>query len=111
MSSTNVHSQQNHNKYCAVAQIIPTTPEKGLEIPPKNAKPGPTRDSIRNEEFVLEISGVGQYTLQKDGTVVDISSKEKIGKVSIKESQENKNIRTKRAPSKYAAKEDKGMEL
>ena len=110
MSSTNVHSEQNTNKYCASAQIIPTIPEKGLEIPPKNAKPGPTRNAVKSEEFVLEISSVGNYTLQQDGMVIDKDNGTKLGKVSMQQSYTNKEIRSQRAPSKYAQKEEKGME-
>lgn len=108
MSSTNVHSEQNSNQYCAAAQIIPTTPD--IEIPPKNAKPGPTRHSIKSEKLVLEISAVGQYELQADGMVVDRNSGEKLGIVSSKTSRENRDIRVQRAPRKYARREDKGME-
>lgn len=110
MSSTNVHSKQNSNKYCASAQIMPTTPEKGLDVPPKKAKPGPTRYSIKSEELVLEISTVGDYELQKDGTVIDRNSGEKIGKISMREVSDNKQIRVQRAPSKYVHKQDKGIE-
>ena len=111
MSSTNVHSGQSHNKYCAAAQMIPTTPEKGLDIPPKQAKPGPTKASIESGELVLEISIVGDYTLQNDGTVVDRNSGERLGRISTRESEENMDIRSQRAPSKYAKREDMGMEL
>ena len=110
MSSTNVHSVKASNKYCASAQIIPTTPEKGLDILPKNAKPGPTRTEIDNEELVLAISAVGEYTVEKDGTVVDKSSKEILGKISVEKSREDKDIRAKRAPSIYAKIENKEME-
>lgn len=110
MSSTNVHSVKTSNKYCASAQIIPTTAEKGLDIPPKNAKPGPTRAEINNEELVLAISAVGEYTVEKDGTVVDKSSKEILGKISVEKSREDKDIRAKRAPSIYAKRENKEME-
>ena len=95
MSSTNVHSVKASNKYCASAQIIPTTPEKGLDIPPKNAKPGPTRTEIDNAELVLAISAVGEYTVEKDGTVVDKSSKEILGKISVEKSREDKDILSK----------------
>lgn len=110
MSSTNVHSKKDCNKYCASAQIIPTTPEKGLEIPPKNSKPGPTRYAVKSEELVLEISSVGNYEVQQDGTVIDRTSGEKLGKVSEKECKDNQEIRVQRAPSKYGQREDKGME-
>ena len=110
MSSTNVQSRQTSNKYCASAQVIPTTPEKGLEIPPKNAKPGPAKNAVKSEEFVLEISSVGNYEVQRDGTVIDCTNGEKLGMVSLKECKDNREIRVQRAPSKYAQKEDKGME-
>ncbi len=112
MSSTIVHSKsEDSNKYCASAQIIPTTPEKGLDIPPKNSKPGPTRYSIKSEELVLEISSVGNYTVQKDGTVINTKSGEELGKVSLQECNTNREIRVRRAPSKYAQRKDKGMEI
>ncbi len=107
MSSTNVHSEQNSNKYCASAQIIPTTPEKGLEIPPKNAKSGPTRYAVSNEELVLEISSVGTYELQ-DGIVISQENGGKLGKVSMVQAKNNSEIRGQRAPSKYAQREEKG---
>lgn len=110
MSSTNVHSEQSSNKYCAAAQMIPTAPEQGLDIPPKNAKPGPTRDSIKKEKLILEISAVGQYELQADGTVVDRNSGGRLGTVSSIISKENRDIRIQRAPSKYAGRENMGME-
>ena len=39
MDSTNVNSERD-NEVCAAAQIIPT--QKEVEIPPKNAKTGPS---------------------------------------------------------------------
>ena len=110
MSSTNVHSEKQSNKYCAAAQIIPTSPEKGLDIPPKNAKPGPSRMDIMNEDLVLNISAVGDYEVKKDGTVIDLNSKEVIGKVSPEICEKNKESRAKVAPSKYKKKDNKEME-
>ena len=110
MSSTNVHSEKQSNKYCAVAQIIPTTPEKGLDIPPKNAKPGPSRRDIMNDDLVLNISAVGDYEVENDGTVVDLGSKEVLGKVSMEKCKKNKKLRSKVAPSKYKNKDSKEME-
>lgn len=110
MSSTNVHSEKQSNKYCAAAQIIPTTPEKGLDIPPKNAKPGPSRMDIMNDDLVLNISAVGEYEIKKDGTVVDLSSKGKIGKISLEICEKNEKSRVKVAPSKYKRKDNKEIE-
>ena len=110
MSSTNVHSQKNSNKYCAAAQMIPTTPEKGLEIPPKKAKPGPTRYAVKSEELGLEISSVGSYEIQKDGTVIDSNNGEELGKVSMREVKNNQEIRVQRAPSKYSNRKNEEIE-
>ena len=108
MSSTNVHSEQDSNKYCASAQIIPTL-EKGLEIPPKNSKPGPTIYAVQTEE-TLVISSIGSYQIGNDGMVIDVDSGKNIGKASMQKCMANKEIREQRAPSQYVQKDDKGIE-
>ena len=73
MSSTNVHSEKQtkiKNIYCAGAQIIPT--EKELEIPPKNAKEGP---SISGTKLEIEQGGGMEITaiyseLNRDGKLI-----------------------------------------
>lgn len=63
MSSTNVHS----SNYVAGALVIPT--ERGVEIPPKKAKKGPTREDVifgDNIEIPVEDS-----VLDKSGKLVD----------------------------------------
>lgn len=66
MSSTNVHSEQENNIFCAGAQIVPT--EREVEIPPKSAKRGPSRLDVMLGEG-MEIS-VGESELHKNGQLV-----------------------------------------
>lgn len=80
MSSTNVHSEKQtkiENIYCAGAQIIPT--ENELEIPPKNAKEGPSVSGTKleiNQGGGMEIAAVDSELnrdgklIAKDGTIV-----------------------------------------
>lgn len=107
MSSTNVHSEENFNIYCAGAQIIPT--EKELEIPPKNAKRGPSSLSVELGEDVMEILAEnskmnerGELKLQ-DGTVVAKFDTKAFGK--IKASEEKRKQATKTRSNKYEGQE------
>lgn len=102
MSGTNVHSKKE-NKYSACSKIIPTTPEKGLEIPPETSKPSPTIKQVKSESLGLDISPASECEIKENGEVFDKSGK-KIGEISIEEMNEARQIRKQRAPSRDKAK-------
>ena len=94
MNNTNVHSQ--NDIYCAVAGFIPT--EREVEIPPKNAKKGPsTIEVITNQSadipiFDSELNKNGQL-LNKNGELVAKFSKKDTNQVFKKnEKQKGKKV-------------------
>lgn len=112
MSSTNVHSENDNNMYCAGAQMIPT--DRDVEIPPQTAKLGPTRYEVKVEEGIeipvieSELQKDGKL-VTKDGTVVIKFNKKAFDTIAAKHEKENKKVGTKQV--KKSTKKEEGLEI
>ena len=109
MSSTNVHSEQNDNIYCAAAQIIPTGKE--VEIPPKSAKKGPASLDVMIGEGMEILAGVSELhkngqLVAKDGTPVAEFDKNAFDRISAKYNRRKERNNT--AKNKYVGLTNKG---
>ena len=96
MSSTNVHSEKQNNKYCAVAQIVPT--DKEVEIPPKTAKKGPSvLDVMLGEAMEIPVVSSELHKdgklIDKDGAVVAKFSKDSFEVLATKNTSKSKQIK------------------